>query len=482
MEISLARKPAIFHRLPVCIAVLGWLFICAVALRRAADDPNPFSLVVCAVLLLAPVLLRNIKRLPIYLLAVYAVLVPFNDLLNTSSGPTITRLLAIVTGGCLVFSMLAFRRISKPSKVPIVLLCLTVYLGATVLWAIDPSKALQAYGAYLSYVFLFVVISFYSFSLNDMKLVLAATLFGALLQSAYGDSLFLHGQEMAGTRLYIGYAAEHSIDPNAFATGLLVPIALTLVLFLRCRFGLVKLCWLAASLTVFSGFLLSASRGAAVALLVMAVFLTWRTRHRIAFVAISAILLILMFASTIGQRFMQSDVGNADGRIEVWKVGIASLRQYWLTGAGIGNFGEAFSQYYLTTPHMWLAWDRVAHSVLIQGLVEYGVIGFVLLMALWYVLFRDLAAVADEGVFGDICIALRAGVLGLFVAGFSLDLMAYKYTWLAFSLVAILRSTLIGMGVPVDRPKRVRTSSESESSAALTMPLAQQADAFGRRS
>lgn len=460
--ISFARK-SLLQRLPIYLGVIVWVIICAVAVRRAVDNPSRFGVAICVALLLAPFVLRNIRRLPVYLLAGYAALVPFNDLLNVSSGATITRLLAMVTGGCLVVSMLTLRHMSKPSRLLLILLALTVYAGATVLWAIDPSKAMQAYGAYLSYVLLFVIISFYPFSPQEMKLVLGATLIGAVTQSAYGAYLFWQGQEIAGARLYIGNAAAHSIDPNAFAAGLLLPIAVALVMFLRLGFGMTKLFWLAALVTLFAGFLLSGSRGAVIALAVMAIFLMWRSRYRLATTAVAVLFAIVMLAGPVGQRFMQSDVNNFDGRVEVWKVGIASLHQYWLSGAGIGNFGEAFSQFYLRTPHMWLSWDRVAHSIFIQSVVEYGLVGFALLMTLWYLQFRDLAEVRVDGVIGDVCIALRAGILGLFIAGFSLDLMSYKYTWLAFSLIAMMRSTLLGMGVNVDKPDREsRPEAESQ--------------------
>jgi hypothetical protein len=53
-----------------------------------------------------------------------------------------------------------------------------------------------------------------------------------------------------------------------------------------------------------------------------------------------------------------------------------------------------------------------------------------------------------------LCTALRAGVVGLFVAGFAVDLMMYKYTWLTFSLIAMMRAMLVNAGVQVDPPKR----------------------------
>jgi hypothetical protein len=64
-------------------------------------------------------------------------------------------------------------------------------------------------------------------------------------------------------------------------------------------------------------------------------------------------------------------------------------------------------------------------------------------MLLWYFMFQDLREVEHDPQLADIAIALRATIIGLFVVGLSLDMLTYKYTWLAFSLVAMTRSAWI---------------------------------------
>jgi hypothetical protein len=444
------------------IGVVLWLGICASALTRALNDGGKFDVAIALALIVAPIVIRSVRRLPPYLLAAYALIVPFNDLVGaTGGGGSVTRLLGMVVGVCMMLSIVVNGEFVKPSRPLLALLVLTTYLGATIFWAIDPSQALTAYAAFLSWAWLFAMISLHRFSPGDFKLFLGATLLGALAQAAYGSYLFLHGQEITGTRLYIGSADQNFIDPNAFAAGLLAPLALTMVIFLRTRAGFLKLYWLAALLLLFFGFLISSSRGAAVALVLMGAFLTWRSAYRKQLAAIGVVSLIVMTTGSIGSRFMEADVANANGRAEIWKVGIASLHRYWLGGAGIGNFTEAFSQYYLAVPHIWLPWDRVAHSIFIQGAVEYGILGLIPFLAFWYLMFRDLADVRVNGLAFDICTALRASVLGLFVVGITLDLMEYKFTWLVFSLISAMRSTLLSAGIPVYKPKGDRSAEQN---------------------
>jgi hypothetical protein len=73
-------------------------------------------------------------------------------------------------------------------------------------------------------------------------------------------------------------------------------------------------------------------------------------------------------------------------------------------------------------------------------------------MATWFFAVRELHYVRGDDKVNDICIALSAGVFGLFTAGFSLDLMIYKYTWLVFALIALMRSMLVTANIPISRP------------------------------
>jgi hypothetical protein len=473
MGLPLVRRTRLDSQwLALGIGITLWLCTCAVLLAREINNPRGIG--ICAVLVVAPLLILKIARLPVYLVAAYAALVPFDQLLGTGAGPSYLRLLALLTGFTLALSMVAMRRVVKPSRSLVVLLLLAAYTGASIFWAVDPSIALSEYGVYASEMLLFAVIALYPVSPNDMRLILASTILGAIIAAAYGDFFFSHAQALDPSRLDILLnSGQTEIDPNEFATVLLVPIAVTLMMFMRSRNVAAKLSWLAGFLILLSGFAISGSRGVTLALAAMGCFLLWRSPYKKQLIAIACASLFAIIASPAGQRFAQLDVGSGDGRLDIWKIGIASLHQYWLTGAGVGNFNQAFMQYFLTVPHQPLGWDRVAHSIFIQTAVELGVFGFALMMAFWYLEFRDLARVDANGLAVDICTALRSGIVGIFVAGFSLSLMTSKYTWLAFSLVALMRSALITSGVPIDAPgRRDPRKQESENLESLRAKLA----------
>lgn len=455
-----ARKSgtSVSARLYAPAAVLvAWLCICGSQLTHELESPGKIAAALLGLLVLLPlVLLKAVRsRIPVYLLAAYAASVPFADLLATNAGPTFTKILGGLTGMTLLWSIAATQRSVPVSKPFIALFVLTMYLGATIFWAIDPAQAVNGFFTYLSPIVLFAVIALFPFSIKDVKIIVAATIAGALLAAIYGDQLFWQGSAVAGARLYIGWNAASSIDPNEFATALLVPIAVSLTMFVRTRAVLAKLSWLTALAALLSGFAVSGSRGATLGFVAMVMFLSWRTRYKSQIIGVCVITALAIIASPTGQRFMESDLSNGSGRADVWKIGIASLKQYWLAGAGVGNFNQAYMQYFLSVPHQPIQWDRVAHSIFVGTAVELGIVGFALVMYFWYLQFNELARVRGNTWIVDLCTALRAGLLALFIAGFSLSIMTAKYTWLAFSLVAVVRSALLAGGRNIDPPRRV---------------------------
>jgi hypothetical protein len=427
-----------------------WLWVCAAALAGNLTSPTKFGIALCALMILTPLLLRHIGRLPVYLLSAYAAVVPFNDLLISGRGATITKDLAAVAGATLILSLILKRQLVKPPRVMPALIALTLYVGATIFWAIDQPGAFNSYLIYLTYIALFAVVAFYPFEPRDVKVVFAGFIAGPLAAAAYGLYFYTHVQ-WTGIRLF--EVAQQTADANQFAAALIAPTAMIFMLFLRARGG-AKLLWAAAVTLVFVGILLTGSRGSTAGALAAVLFLLWRPPYKTAALVIPLVCVVAVLFSPVGDRLMHPDTVSFDGRMDIWKVGIASLHQYWLAGAGIGNFGDAFSQYFLRTPHVPLPWDRAAHSVLVQSVVEYGVIGLLLVIAVWYYMLQELAHVVSDRLTIDLCTALRAGVVGLFVAGFALDLMMYKYTWLTFSLIAMMRAMLVNAGVQVDPPKR----------------------------
>lgn len=410
-------------------------------LVRAIDRPTLIGIGLCCIIMLAPVVLKRLSRLPVYSLALYAALAPFNDVLVTNSGATLMKVLGVATVASVLLSMVANRRAARPSAVLIIVLSLMAFAGTSVVWAISPEVALPGYFAFLNYIGFFAVLCLYRVEPSDMKILLGATIAGGIAAAGYAGFMFWHAQPLPSERLFIG-ASGHTDDPNIFAAALLTPLALVLMMFLRSRAGLLKGFWLTALLIVLYGFVANTSRGATISFAVMVAFLLLAGRYRKQMLWIAAIALLTIVTSPIMQRFADSDAASGGFRLDIWKVAWAAFTQYWMGGAGIGNFDEAFARYFLTVPHHQLYWYASSHSVIIRSAVELGIPGLLLVLTLWYLVYRELSIVPNRHPSSDMSLALQAAVIGLFVAGFSLDLLMIKYLWLTFALVVLMRSSL----------------------------------------
>lgn len=446
------RDGPLLQRLALAAVAATWLLLCARELSLTIAYPSKLGIAITAACIAIPIVAMQLPRLPVYLLGVYAALIPFTQLLTVSSGAmggvsagdTLTKLVGAAAGAALFVAILLHRRASTPSQSMLAVAALSVYGGMTVFWAIDPAVALDSYLEYLVYAALYLVIAAYPASAAEVRFLVFATLAGALASAGYGGYLFHSGSDIFGARLKIGGDTAHYIDPNEYAATFLLPLGITLVGFLGAGRARARIGWGLLSAILLYGFAISGSRGVFAAFAVMLAFLALQPRFRMQLLAMAPLVALAAFASPIGQRLTQADLLTADLRTDIWRVGVASLHRYWLAGAGIGNWGEAFRQYYLAVPHAVLTWHRAAHSILLQSAVEYGVAGFALTLWLWWSQFRELRVVSRNQALYDLSLGLRAAVLGLFVAGFTLSIMLTKYTWFLFSLVALARSAYLG--------------------------------------
>ena len=145
------------------------------------------------------------------------------------------------------------------------------------------------------------------------------------------------------------------------------------------------------------------------------------------------LLLILapfILPETIMSRF--TSIGNMEDsstsyRVYIWMATIAMLRDYWLSGVGMGitSFNTIYPLYSynnIKAPH--------SHNLYLQLIVEYGIVGFIVMLGVIYNYFK-MAAVSLK--------AKKDIVLGGLVSGmggFLLQSMT-DHTWYNYRVVLI---------------------------------------------
>ncbi|WP_430390364.1 O-antigen ligase family protein [Dyella sp. 20L07] len=155
-------------------------------------------------------------------------------------------------------------------------------------------------------------------------------------------------------------------DPNDL--GLLFVAAVPMAIYLGHRGGAFgKMFWYAGTLLLLYGIRLTNSRGALLAVLVMAGIYVWYRRGVFTAGVLGVVGLTLM--KLLSSRMQDLDAGeeSANGRVDAWYSGLHMFMSHPLFGVGAGNFTEYN--------------DLTAHNSFVLVLAEAGFAGYVLWLA-----------------------------------------------------------------------------------------------------
>lgn len=373
----------------------------------------------------------------------YAVLAPFDNILNMPEFGTLTRLLGLASGAALLFYMLRTRRFGEAHRNLALWLLLYLWMGASVFWAIDVQTSLSLLPTAVQLLALYVVVAMYRIDLRGLRTVVGAITVGGVAAAAYGIYLYRSGLANQQDRLWIRTDTS-SLNPDHFAAALLLPICLTLIAVLWTRHPGARIAGVASLLVMMGALVLTGSRGAMLGLAAVIIYLFIRDRHRWQLAAASLAFAVLGIAATGGQivtRWSLAAQNGGAGRVSIWQVGWIAFKENWLFGAGYDNFPFAYDRAFMQTFQSFYAnWHRASHNILLGTAVELGVVGLVLLLLAWYGQFKLLAPIPRNDVRYPLRLALEAALIGLFVCGMFADVMIEKYLWLAFMLVALTRN------------------------------------------
>lgn len=378
----------------------------------------------------------------------YVALVPFDNLLGTSAAfGTVTRLLAIVCGAAIVFWLIRTRRAIMPDRSVFLWGLLWFWSAASMIWAIDPIFGSTHLLTFTQLLALYVVVSLVPIERRALSIVVAAILVGSIIASGYGAYLFTHGADTLGSRLFLATENDQTVvDPNEFAAALILPIALALTGLLRARTVGLRVIYGITLLAMGAGIAVAGSRGGllAVAVLLLYVMVRLRTNLLAAGVALALLASALTLNGSIGARFAEAGPTGGAGRLDIWRVGLVAFKDHFWIGAGYGNFPLAFDNAFIKVfEGHYTHWHRAPHDIMISAAVELGIVGLLIFLAAWFVQFRALRGIKRKDPLYSARIAAEGALIGLFVAGIFLGTMEYKYQWLAFMLVMLIRNAAL---------------------------------------
>jgi O-antigen ligase len=377
--------------------------------------------------------------------SLFVVLVPFDNLLAMNAFGTATRLLAMACGACLVFWLLRTRQAIAPDRAMWWWLLLAVWAATSMIWAIDPDASVAHMLTLCQLLSLYGALSLMPIERRTLYIILAATVLSGALASAYGSYVFRHGIDVgAQGRLFLANASDNdAIDPNHFGAALILPVAVALMGALRARSAWMQTACIGALLVMGAGIAISGSRGAAVALALTMLYIIYRLRTRLlaAGVALAALCAALAVDSNLVSRFATAASSGGAGRLDIWRIGLAAFREYFWVGAGYSNFPLAYDRAFISVFEThYTFWHRAPHNILLSIGVELGIVGLAIFLVCWFMQFRAMRSIRRDDPLFAVRTAVEGAILGLFVAGFFLDVITTKYLWLAFMLAMLVRN------------------------------------------
>jgi O-antigen ligase len=318
-------------------------------------------------------------------LGAFALLIPFDSATfsegNGITGTTLNFVVGAAAASILIVTSLAGRRLQRPPRAALWWTILIGWYALTYLWAVDPVMALGRLPTAGACLILYLAATSVRVRETEFKVIVAALIIGGCLAGGFSVYEFYHHIGWTGTTRSSLVMGDEAINPNVFATRLLLPLALSVGAFFSVRSGLLRTIVLACSAVLSLAVLLTLSRGAALAVLVMAIVFLLRFGVNRRILAGGALIagIALALPTEFYKRFGEAAQTGGAGRLDIWIVAWEMVKHYGVFGAGISNFRAAYSIYAGYAPHF-VGFDRASHNLYLEMTVEAGIVGILLLI------------------------------------------------------------------------------------------------------
>lgn len=424
-------------------AVAVALAVGAVGMSVASGDLRMSVLLL--LLVAAPFLaVLALKHPYVFPYGLYIVVQPFDTLLSVGSAGTVTKLIGILAALAIVVHAFRERRLVRPPFAAALALAYVGWMLLSTLWAVDAGLALTDVQTMLSLLLLYLVLASAPIGERELRVVCGAVVLSGIVAAVYGIWYFHQAPPDESGRLVLSIAGRQ-IDPNQFADSLLTPIALSVVALLRARSVRTVLLALAALAILGEGILITLSREAMLACVVVAFVIVLMSRRRLVGLAVlvPALATLPFVVPAIGQRVFEALATGGAGRTSIWQVDLHAWAAHPIIGWGAGAAFQAYNASLLAvSPHLFAGWSRPPHNAPLHVLVDLGLVGVLLLTAGYLWTFRQFAGIGRTDSLYGIRVALTAALVGTGVVSFFIDNAGDKYVWVLLATIAQLRTVV----------------------------------------
>lgn len=411
------------------------------------------GMALAACLFLAPIAgFFAIRRPWLFPVTLYALLVPSDSYLNFTSftgGSSLTKIAAILATGSMMWYLARNKRFVDPGKALVAWLAYGAWASMTMLWGYDVEiNTFVLWGTLWQLLFFYVILSVARIEEDEFRIIMASWIIGNMFASVFGATVFGFGGakfDNAG-RLKAHFDPDNKLLSDLFSASFVFPVALMTMYILRTKWGLKKIGLLLVFGVLIVGQFVVGSRGGILAdgMVCVYYFLKGRYRGQLMFLAAMAFTISFAFPTATWGRFLKPDPSGGSGRIEIWKVGWAALKDHWIWGGGFAQFENLYDKYFLTVWNQFYEhWHRGPHNIILQVWVEQGLIGLGIMLLAWWLTYRSMTHIPKDSKRYDERIAVEAGVFGAFFAGIFVGIMLSKFTFWMFTMVSLYRQVTL---------------------------------------
>ena len=323
----------------------------------------------------------------------FVFVLPWDVLTKLPVVGSVPRLVGLAASAVGVLYVLARRRVRPLSWFHVFAILFVLWAGASGSWSIDPEATRTVFLTYLQLFVLTWLIWEVAWSSDRQRALLQAYVLGASVAAALTIHEYVSGMGV-GVQTDVARFAALNQDPNELGLTLALGLPMAWYVSLSQAHRRSAWMWRLYLPIAIMAILLTASRGAVLAALVALAIIPWtlgrlrvRTKAGLYALAAGSLLVASNFVpeasfARIASTPADIEAGYFGGRGAIWIAGLDVAREHPLAGVGAGGFEAAVEP----TLHT----EMVAHQVFLSILVEDGIVGFLLFVAMLAALLTPL--------------------------------------------------------------------------------------------
>jgi O-antigen ligase len=319
---------------------------------------------------------------------------------------TISRVVGIAAFLLGVLAVLDSGQLRFPELAHVLIALFVIWVGLTYFWSFSPWRTGVAIITYLQLLAMVCLVWQFAQTYREQVLLLRAVVLGT-----YVSCIATVVEYFQGTYVYYHRYSGAGFNPDELGLILAMSIPVSLYLILRERGKWIVLLYVGQLVLAVSTILLTASRGPVLACLGTLLFVPFVIRHLTsgqkalgaAFMILGGFVAFLLVPATSWTRLStigsELRAGTLNERTMIWQTGWQVFGESPFRGIGAGAFAPAIQHAlgmpFLGPPNEGPSSEEVqhdpelvAHNSFISVLVEEGVIGFVLFLAVLLVIIR----------------------------------------------------------------------------------------------